>query len=168
MTIRACTADDAPVIAEIINDAARAYHGIIPADRWHEPYMPLEQLLREMREGVAFWGDERDGVLTGVMGLQPRGDVDLIRHAYVRTASRKQGIGEALLKHLETVTANPILIGTWADATWAIAFYRKNGYELLPHEEAMRLLAQYWNIPERQMETSVVLASPRWRTPVRE
>jgi GNAT superfamily N-acetyltransferase len=160
--IRACTAADAPQIFEIINDAAVAYKGIIPADRWHEPYMPMDHLESEMAGGVRFVGYD-DGGLVGVMGIQDRGDVDLIRHAYVRTATRSKGIGGKLLQHLEAATDKPILIGTWAAATWAIRFYEKHGYRLLSREDTVRLLKKYWNIPDRQVETSVVLASPRFR-----
>lgn len=163
MTIRACTVADAPEICAIVNDSAQAYKGIIPADRWHEPYMPLEHLQQEMADGVRFWGCDRDGELAGVMGLQDRDDVDLIRHAYVRTQRRQQGIGEALLKHVEATTSKPILVGTWATAAWAIRFYQKNGYRLLSHEDAASLLKKYWNIPARQVETSVVLANSRWK-----
>jgi GNAT superfamily N-acetyltransferase len=161
VNIRICTAADVPQIFAIINDAARAYKGIIPADRWHEPYMPLEQVQQEIAHGVRFWGYDSAGELVGVMGLQSRGDVDLIRHAYVRTEWHNQGIGAALLKHLESVTIRPILIGTWGAATWAIRFYEKHGYRLLGAEQAASLLKTYWNIPARQIETSVVLASPR-------
>jgi GNAT superfamily N-acetyltransferase len=161
--IRACTADDVPAIFAIVNDAARAYKGIIPADRWHEPYMPREDLEREIAAGVRFLGYESGGELAGVMGIQDRGEVDLIRHAYVRTALRKSGIGSRLLKALEEGSVKPILIGTWAAATWAIRFYEKNGYRLLPRDETVRVLKKFWSIPERQIETSVVLASPRWR-----
>jgi GNAT superfamily N-acetyltransferase len=160
--IRACTAADVPQILEIINDAAVAYKGIIPADRWHEPYMPRDHLEAEMADGVRFVGCDERG-LVGVMGIQDRGDVDLIRHAYVRTSQRRRGIGEALLEFLEETTDKPILIGTWAAATWAIRFYEKNGYRVLSREDTVRLLKKYWNIPERQVETSVVLASPRFR-----
>ena len=161
--IRACAASDAPAIVSIVNDAARAYRGVIPADRWHEPYMPLEELQSEMAAGVRFMGYESSGELVGVMGIQDRGDVDLIRHAYVRTSLRQGGIGTALLRELEQGSAKPILIGTWAAATWAIRFYEKNGYRLLSRPETERLLKKYWTIPDRQVETSVVLASPRWR-----
>lgn len=160
--IRPCTAADVPQIFEIINDAAVAYKGIIPADRWHEPYMPRGHLEAEMVDGVRFFGYD-DGRLAGVMGIQDRGDVDLIRHAYVRTSQRRRGIGEALLKFLEETTAKPILIGTWSAATWAIRFYEKQGYRVLCREDTVRLLKKYWSIPERQVETSVVLASPRFR-----
>jgi GNAT superfamily N-acetyltransferase len=160
--IRACTAADAPQICEIINDAAVAYKGIIPADRWHEPYMPLDHLQSEMVAGVRFVGYDDHG-LVGVMGIQDRGDVDLIRHAYVRTSQRRRGIGEELLKFLEETTSKPVLIGTWAAATWAIRFYEKQGYRVLSREDTVRLLKKYWDIPERQVETSVVLAGRTFR-----
>ena len=160
--IRACTAADVPAIFAIVNDAARAYKGVIPGDRWHEPYMPLEALRGEIAAGVRFVGYEEAGELVGVMGIQERGDVDLIRHAYVRTSRRQGGIGTALLRQLEESSAKPILIGTWAAARWAIRFYEKNGYRLLPRPETERLLKTYWSVPERQIETSVVLASPKW------
>ncbi len=147
---------------EVINDSAQAYRQIIPADEWHEPYMPIDRLEREILEGVEFWVYEESGEIVGVMGIQPRGDVDLIRHAYVKTTRRKQGIGEALLKYLQNRTTKPILIGTWAAASWAISFYRKNGYRVLESQEAERLLRIYWSIPERQIETSVVLANGLW------
>lgn len=161
--IRACTSADIPALFEIINDAAQAYKGIIPADRWHEPYMSREHLEKEIADGIRFWGDENAGKLVGVMGIQDRGEVDLIRHAYVRTSRRNTGSGTRLLKHLESLAAKPILIGTWTAATWAIRFYEKNGYRLLPREETGRLLRKYWSIPERQIETSVVLASPSFK-----
>ena len=128
--IRKCTDDDIPALYAIINDAAQAYKGVIPADRWHEPYMPMDELSQEIRDGVQFWGYESDGELIGVMGMQDKGDVALIRHAYVKTARRNRGVGTNLLRHLERMTTKPILIGTWADATWAIRFYEKNGYRL--------------------------------------
>ena len=142
----------------IINDAAQAYKGVIPADRWHEPYMPLEELKGQIGEGIVFSGCESEGRLVGVMGIQDKGEVTLIRHAYVRTSERRKGIGEKLLKHLEGTTAKPILIGTWHDAAWAIRFYEKNGYRVQSRDETARLLRKYWSIPERQIETSVVLA----------
>jgi GNAT superfamily N-acetyltransferase len=163
MTIRRCGAADVPGIFSIINDAARAYQGVIPADRWHEPYMPLEELEEELGRGIVFWGCESEGELLGVMGIQDRGDVTLIRHAYVRSVERRKGIGARLLRHLEATTAKPILIGTWKAATWAIRFYEQNGYRLLPRTETERLLRLYWTIPERQIETSVVLADARWK-----
>lgn len=163
--IRQCTASDFEAILDIINDAASAYRGVIPADRWHEPYMPAQDLRREIEAGVVFWGYEDEDGLTGVMGVQDKGEVTLIRHAYVRTSKRNQGVGTRLLRFLESTVDTPVLIGTWADATWAIAFYRKNGYQLLPEAEKNRLLRQYWTIPERQVVTSVVLASAKWTSP---
>jgi GNAT superfamily N-acetyltransferase len=160
--IRRCGREDFEAVHAIINDAAQAYRGVIPADRWHEPYMTRDALAAEIADGVAFWGLEQDGALQGVMGIQDRGEVALIRHAYVRTARRRAGIGAALLAHLERATAKPILIGTWAAATWAVRFYEKHGYRLVAPDEKDRLLAAYWRIPARQVETSVVLASPRW------
>jgi len=160
--IRRCGPEDFEAVWEIINDAAQAYRGVIPADRWHEPYMSREVLAAEVADGVVFWGLAEDGVLQGVMGIQDRGEVALIRHAYVRTARRRAGIGAALLGCLERATAKPILIGTWAAASWAVRFYEKHGYRLVGPEEKDRLLAAYWRIPARQVETSVVLASRRW------
>jgi N-acetylglutamate synthase-like GNAT family acetyltransferase len=160
--IRKCVDSDFEVIYEIINDAARAYKGVIPDDRWHEPYMSRIHLRREIEEGVRFWGIEEEQTLVGIMGIQDKGDVCLIRHAYVKTHHRNGGIGTRLLKDLETMTDKPILIGTWADATWAIRFYQKNGYRSLSEVEKNNLLRKYWNIPERQVETSVVLADGRW------
>ena len=157
-TIRPCGVADLPALFSIVNDAAQAYNGVIPADCWHDPYMPLDQLKREIGEGIAFWGCESGGTLVGMMGIQDRGEVTLIRHAYVRTAQRRKGIGEKLLKHLEGTTAKPILIGTWSAAAWAIRFYEKSGYRVLSRPETERLLHKYWSIPERQIETSVVLA----------
>jgi GNAT superfamily N-acetyltransferase len=161
--IRPCNDNDRDAIFTIINDAAQAYRGVIPPDRWHDPYMSRDQLSAEIADGVAFWGCERDGALAGVMGIQDRGDVALIRHAYVRTSARRTGIGGELLEHLERRTRNPILIGTWAAAVWAIRFYEQRGYLLVPPQEKDRLLAKYWNVPPRQVATSVVLASPRWK-----
>jgi GNAT superfamily N-acetyltransferase len=160
--IRPCADADAAALYEIINDAAQAYKGVIPPDRWHEPYMPLAELKREIADGVEFWGEEANGELLGVMGIQHRGEVDLIRHAYVRTRLRGQGVGTRLLAHLMASTQKPLLIGTWADARWAVRFYEKNGFRLLSREETERVLRRYWNIPARQVATSVVLASPKW------
>ena len=148
---------------DIINDAAVAYRGVIPADCYHEPYMPMEELLSEMEDGVNFIGNEVDGELAGVMGVQDRGDVTLIRHAYVRTAHRRSGIGSVLLSTLLSDIDMPVLIGTWADADWAIRFYEKYGFILVTPEEKERLLKKYWRIPDRQVETSVVLADSTWR-----
>jgi GNAT superfamily N-acetyltransferase len=156
--IRPCHDDDLQTMYEIINDAAIAYRGAIPADRWKEPYMPLDELRHEIGDGVVFWGEECEGRLLGVMGIQDVLDVTLIRHAYVRSECRNQGIGGRLLAHLRTLSARPILIGTWADAVWAVRFYEKHGFRLVTVEEKNRLLRKYWKIPDRQVETSVVLA----------
>jgi GNAT superfamily N-acetyltransferase len=158
VTIRPCNPADLPQMLSIINDAAQAYKGVIPADRWHEPYMPLAELAAQIADGIVFSGCEAQGRLLGVMGIQDKGEVTLIRHAYVRTSERRKGIGEKLLKHLEGSTAKPLLIGTWRDAAWAIRFYEKNGYRVQSRDETARLLRRYWSIPERQIETSVVLA----------
>lgn len=160
--IRLCDDSDFETIYSIINDAAGAYQGVIPPDRWQEPYMPKEELRHEMDAGVVFWGYEEDGELLGVMGIQHVRDVTLIRHAYVRTARQSQGIGGKLLAALRPQTTRPILIGTWADAVWAIRFYEKHGFRLVSSQEKERLLRKYWSIPERQIETSVVLAGPKW------
>jgi GNAT superfamily N-acetyltransferase len=162
--IRKCTEADLSALYEAINDAAQAYKGIIPQDRWHEPYMPMEELKSEIAAGVRFWGWESDGQLIGVMGVQDKGEVELIRHAYVKTTKRKQGIGTELLRHIEKLTSKPVLLGTWTDAAWAIAFYEKNGYRRLSRRETGRLLRKYWSIPERQVETSVVLANAAWKS----
>jgi N-acetylglutamate synthase-like GNAT family acetyltransferase len=154
-----CEQKDFNEIYEIINDAATAYRGVIPADRWHEPYMTEEELKRQIDEGVEFWSYTEDGELIGVMGIQFKGDVTLIRHAYVRTIKRNKGIGTKLLEHLCAISITPVLIGTWADAKWAIEFYQKHGFRLLPKEEKDNLLRKYWAIPVRQIDTSVVLAS---------
>jgi GNAT superfamily N-acetyltransferase len=156
--IRRCDDRDVDQIWAIINDGAQAYKGVIPADRWTDPYMSLEKLGHEIADGVVFWGYEEGGVLIGVMGLQHVQDVTLIRHAYVRTSSRQRGVGAALLSHLREMTDRPVLIGTWANAVWAIRFYEKHGYRLVDPAEKNRLLKKYWNVPDRQIETSVVLA----------
>jgi N-acetylglutamate synthase-like GNAT family acetyltransferase len=160
--IRKCAEGDFEALYEIINDAARVYKGVIPADRWHEPYMEREELRREIRRGVDFWGYEEGGKLAGVMGLQDVQDVTLIRHAYVRPDRRRQGIGGGLLRFLLSQTSKPVLIGTWAAATWAVAFYEKHGFTRVPEREKNLLLKKYWSIPERQIETSVVLADAGW------
>ncbi len=160
--IRRCADEELKEIFEIINDAATAYKGVIPADCWHEPYMSLEQLKWEIGDGVCFWGIADENGLIGVMGIQDKGEVTLIRHAYVRAGKRNQGIGTRLLRYLETTTEKPILIGTWTDAVWAVEFYKKNGYRLLPTDEKNALLKRYWTISPRQIETSVVLADAKW------
>ena len=159
-----CEQKDFKEIYEIINDAASAYRGIIPADRWHEPYMTEDELRGQIEDGVQFWGFIEDGKIIGVMGIQPKKDVTLIRHSYVRTIKRKKGIGSKLLEHLRTIATTPILIGTWMDAKWAIEFYQKHGFHLLPKKEKNSLLRKYWTIPVRQMEASVVLASSDWKS----
>ena len=146
----------------IINAAAHAYRGVIPADRWHEPYMPADELSREMAAGVEFWVAEQTGRVLGVMGLQDRGEVALVRHAYVAPDAQRTGLGTQLLRHAESLTEKPILIGTWAAASWAIEFYRRNGFTLVQDSEKEHLLRTYWSIPARQIETSVVLADKRW------
>ncbi len=148
--IRSCGLREHEIIYNIVNDAAQAYKGIIPADRWKEPYVSKEKLLHEIEEGVEFWGYEEDGQLQGGMGLQLVDNVTLIRHAYVRTVKRNSGIGGKLLSHLKTLTKKPILIGTWAAADWAIRFYEKHGFIVVSTEEKNILLKKYWNIPERQ------------------
>jgi GNAT superfamily N-acetyltransferase len=160
--IRLCTDTDFATIVEIINEAARAYRGVIPADRWKEPYMSAAELRHEIEAGVVFWGMAQAEELLGIMGIQDKGEVALIRHAYVRTRAQQQGIGTSLLRRLESITRKPILIGTWAAASWAIQFYEKNGYKSVSTAEKNRLLRRYWSIPERQIETSVVLANCRW------
>ena len=131
-------------------------------DRWHEPYMPKDELVREIAQGVIFWVAEEEGVLLGVMGIQDKGAVALVRHAYVAPASQRKGVGTRLLRHVQSLADKPILIGTWADAAWAIEFYRRNGFTLVPDSHKNHLLRTYWSIPERQIETSVVLADRRW------
>ena len=160
--IRECADSDFEQIFQIINDGAQAYKGVIPVDRWTEPYMSRDTLRHEIADGIVFWGHEEAGALAGVMGLQDVQDVTLIRHAYVRTSSRNRGIGGKLLSHLRTITARPVLIGTWADAKWAIGFYEKHGFRVVDPDEKTVLLKKYWMIPERQVETSVVLADAAW------
>lgn len=160
--IRPCRDMDFDEILAVINDGASAYKGVIPADRWHEPYMSAAELKREMDDGVRFWCCEEEGRLIACMGVQDRGAVMLIRHAYVRTTRRRQGWGGRLLRHLESGIDRPILIGTWAAATWAVDCYRKAGYALVPADAKTRLLKRFWDIPSRQVETSVVLAKGRW------
>lgn len=160
--IRRCNDRDFELIWTIINDAAQAYKGTIPADRWTEPYMSSEKLQDEIDEGVVFWGYEEAGALVGVMGIQEVQDVTLVRHAYVRTSNQKRGIGGHLLSHLLELASGPTLIGTWAAAVWAIQFYERHGFQMVSPPEKDRLLKRYWTIPERQIETSVVLADSKW------
>jgi GNAT superfamily N-acetyltransferase len=158
MKIRPCRDDEREAILAIVNAAAEAYRGVIPADRWHEPYMSSEELAGEIDAGIEFWGYEEDGELVGVIGIQPLSDVDLIRHAYVSPGSQRKGVGGALLEHVSSAATRRILVGTWAAADWAISFYLRHGFELLSRERATELLRRYWTIPDRQIETSVVLA----------
>jgi N-acetylglutamate synthase-like GNAT family acetyltransferase len=160
--IRPCNAMDVPVMLEIINDAARAYRGVIPADCWTEPYMSEDELRREIEDGVQFWGVEQEGHLVAVMGIQHVLDVSLIRHAYVRTAKRQKGIGGKLLDVLRVQTSRPMLMGTWAAASWAVRFYEKHGFRLVTPGEKDVLLKKYWNISDRQIQASVVLADEKW------
>ncbi len=155
--IRPCVESDFEQIWTIINDGAQAYQGIIPADRFTTPYMSQEKLQHEIADGVVFSGYEDNGELVGVMGIQSVQDVTLIRHAYVLTTHQKRGIGAKLLAHLRAKATTPVLIGTWANATWAIRFYQAHGFRLVGIEEKTRLLKKYWTVPARQIETSVVL-----------
>lgn len=159
-TIRPCRDDESEAIRAIINAAAEAYRGVIPADCFHEPYMPAAALRSEIAAGVGFVGYEVDGVLAGVMGSQPVRNVHLIRHAYVLPAYQGRGVGGALLAHLRSQITGPILIGTWTAATWAIAFYERHGFALVPDGARALLLRTYWSISARQIDTSVVLAAP--------
>jgi N-acetylglutamate synthase-like GNAT family acetyltransferase len=166
--IRRCDKHEFEQIYTIINDGALAYKGVIPEDCWTEPYMSRDKLQQEMDAGVVFWGSEDNGKLCGVMGLQSVRDVTLVRHAYVLTANQRRGIGASLLTRLRELTKAPILIGTWADAAWAIKFYEKNGFELVGPALKDRLLQQYWTVSQRQAEVSVVLADADWRKLQRE
>lgn len=163
--IRPCDPEHANLIGAVINEAAEAYRGVIPADRWKEPYMPREELEREIAHGVVFHGAFEGDQLLGVMGLQAVRDVTLIRHAYVRTQWRRHGIGGALLAHLQSRVRGPLLIGTWAAADWAIRFYEKHGFRRVGAEEKDRLLRTYWTVPDRQIAESVVLANRLPRSP---
>ena len=149
--------DNAAAICDVINDAAEAYRGVIPADRWHEPYMALQELRAEIAAGVEFWGVHREGELIAVMGLQPVKDVALIRHAYTKTAAQGLGAGSALLEHLRGQTDRRMLVGTWKAAIWAVRFYQKKGFTLTDDKRKEQLLRTYWSIPDRQIEESVVL-----------
>jgi len=155
--IRVCGEDDFDDIHFIVNEAAQAYRGIIPFDCWHEPYMGRDELSREIESGVRFLGCERDGKLQGVMGMQFVADATLIRHAYVRASVQRAGVGALLLAEIVTAAKPPLLVGTWAAASWAIAFYRKHGFELVAAEQTASLLRRYWDISQTQIETSVVL-----------
>jgi GNAT superfamily N-acetyltransferase len=158
--IRPCRADELGTLLDIINSAAVAYRGVIPPDRWHEPYMSVTELHEEIAAGVELWGYEMDGALAGVMGIQAVHEVNLIRHAYVRPDRQRHGIGGVLIEHLRRQSLRPMLVGTWAAATWAIDFYRRHRFELVREQQKVALLKRYWSIPDRQIETSVVLANP--------
>jgi N-acetylglutamate synthase-like GNAT family acetyltransferase len=156
--IRRCRDEDFPAILEIVNSAAEKYRGAIPADCWHEPYMPAADLAEAIASGVQFWGVEMDGALAGVMGVQRVLDVHLIRHAYVRPDLQGRGVGGLLLNHLTSDRrSGKLLVGTWAAAGWAIGFYERHGFSRVDLAEVPRLLRTYWTISDRQIETSVVL-----------
>ena len=153
--IRKCQTNDAQRMYFIINEAAKAYDGVIPADRYHQPYMPMDELEEEMKR-MTFFGWEVNGELVGVMGIEPIKDVTLIRHAYVLPRWQQQGIASKLLNHIKNLIATSrLLVGTWADVYQVIAFYQKHGFNLVPDKD--ELLKTYWGIPQRQIETSVVL-----------
>ena len=159
-TVRRCRDDDRAAILGIVNAAAEAYRGVIPSDQWHEPYMPKAELDKEIASGIMLWGYEENFTLIGVMGLQSVADVDLIRHAYVLPSNQRRGIGGALLSHLRRLSTRRMLVGTWEAANWAIRFYQQRGFELVSPVQKNLLLRTYWDIPDRQIETSVVLANP--------
>ena len=162
MLIRPYSPPDFDDVLKIINDAAVAYRDVIPPDRWHQPYMPREELKIEIAQQVEFSLAEDENAIAGVMGIQVLAELALIRHAYVAPSRQHRGIGSALLAHIRLNCTKPLLVGTWAAANWAIAFYEHRGFEPVSNEEKERLLREYWNIPERQIETSVVLADRRW------
>ena len=157
--IRLCKKSDFPAMFIIINAAAIVYKETIPSDRWKEPYMAEDELRQEIELEVVFWCHEEKGAIHGIMGIQDVKDVTLIRHAYILPRCQRQGLGSKLLKHLAKQTKRPLLIGTWADAKWAITFYEKHGFTLVTEVEKDFLLRKYWNIPVRQVETSVVLSN---------
>jgi GNAT superfamily N-acetyltransferase len=155
--IRRCGDPDLATMLAIVNTAAQAYRGVIPPDRWHEPYMPEAELRDEIAAGVEFWGLDSDDGLIGVMGVQPVQDVDLIRHAYVRPDRQRHGVGAELIEHIRGRSTRRLLVGPWPAATWANSFYQRHGFELVAPDAAAKLLRTYWTIPERQIATSVVL-----------
>jgi len=162
MLVRRSVQGDLASMFAIINIAAQAYRGVIPSDRWHEPYMPEDELVAEIENGVVFWVAEDDGSILGVMGIQDKGPVSLVRHAYVAPGTQRKGVGTRLLNRVKDIADKPILIGTWAAASWAVDFYRRNGFIVVADSEKDDLLRTYWSIPERQIQTSVVLADRRW------
>lgn len=159
-TLRPCREEDRPNILRIVNAAAEAYRDTIPADRWHEPYMSAEALEAEIADGVVFTGVESEDGLLGVMGVQAKRNVDLIRHAYVLPKAQGRGIGSALIAHIRAANARPMLVGTWRAARWAVAFYERHEFAIVPEDDVAPLLRTYWMVPERQIETSTVLSSP--------
>lgn len=161
--IRLCTPADLEAVCDVINDASVAYRDAIPSDRLKHPYMPMRELREEIEAGVVFWGMFEESGPQAVMGLQHVADVALVRHAYTRTASQGRGLGKTLLRHVLGQTTRPVLIGTWAAATWAIGFYESQGFKLVDDRDRERLLRRYWSIPSRQIEESVVLGDARWR-----
>ena len=165
--IRQCDHNDFERIKSVINESASAYKGVIPDDCWKQPYMSREDLRDEIKDGLQFWGYEEDGELIGVMGIQYNQGVAIIRHAYIRTSKQNHGIGGMLLSFLQDQTTCPLLVGTWADAVWAVRFYEKHGFRLVSVQEKDRLLRKYWSIPDRQIETSVVLADQKWLSSLR-
>ena len=162
VSVREFAEGDFEAAYSVINDAAMAFRDTIPADRWHEPYMPREELSAEIAGGVMFSCAAIEGRLVGVMGLQHKRDVDLIRHAYVIPALQSRGIGTMLLEHLEGISGRSILVGTWRANVGAISFYERHGYQLVAEDHRERLLRTYWQIPERQIEESIVMADARW------
>jgi N-acetylglutamate synthase-like GNAT family acetyltransferase len=160
--VRRMRESDLVAALTIVNDAARSYRGVIPADRWHEPYLSRDELEREIADGVIFWVADEDESLLGVMGLQDKGEVALVRHAYIAPTVQRRGVGTLLLRHVAALANKPVLIGTWADSSWAIEFYRRNGFTVVSNEQKDTLLRKYWAIPARQIDTSVVLADGRW------
>jgi GNAT superfamily N-acetyltransferase len=160
--VRGYVDSDFEAVYLTINEAAMAFRDTIPADRWHEPYMPREDLSAEIADGVGFSCAVIEGSVIGVMGLQRKHDVDLIRHAYVVPQLQSRGIGAMLLEHLEALSGRPILIGTWRANVGAISFYERHGYKLVGEDHRERLLRTYWQIPERQIEESIVMADARW------
>lgn len=160
--IRKSREADLAAMLAIVNAAAQAYRGVIPADQWREPYMPRDELENEIAHGIIFWVAEEGASLLGIMGIQDKGEVALVRHAYVTPTLQRKGVGTSLLHHVQALTSKPVLIGTWADASWAIEFYRRNGFTVVPSTHKDSLLRRYWSISPRQVETSVVLADGRW------
>ena len=160
--IRKCRNSDFDTIYVIINESSQSYKGVIPSEYWKEPYMSKNELKREIDEGVEFFGYEVDGKLVGVMGIQHKQDITLIRHAYVCTSKQNRGIGGKLLSYLQELTTEPILIATWSSATRAIQFYKKHGFQLLFQEEGDRLQRKYWSTPEHKIKASVVFADQKW------